>query len=1016
MKLPELAIRNYQFTLVLTLMLALLGTVSFMTMPRSEDPLFEFPAAWVVAVYPGANPENIESLVVNPIEEEINELENLRRVETKIRDGISSTAIEFLSGTDADEAYDAIVDAVNNIRSELPDEVFYVETIQPSPSEVTILQVALVSETASFRTLQREAEALEKRLERVQGVKRADAWAFPAPTVQVGLDLEKMGELNIPLNQVIQSIQSSSQNIPGGEVDLGRRRFNIKTSGYYSSLDDIQQTIVTASLNELVYLKDIADVHFDYADETHRARFLGKKCVFVTLLQRNNTNIFRVIEEARPILRAFEQELPDHIALATVFDQSQSVTTNINGFFSNLLQGILLVAVVILLFLGFRSSSIVITAIPISILIAVACIDMVGYGLQQISIAGLVIALGLLVDNAIVVTENTERYLLSGLSGTNAALKGTSEVGWAVTSATATTILAFVPMVLVRTNSGDFVRSLPVTVIFALAASLGVSLMLTPFLASRLLKTNVQKSVGQNPTGILYSSLKRLVDGPYRFTLSFSLRRPILVLCLAGMALAGSLMLFPVVGVSLFPKAEKPQFIIDIETPEGSSLDYTDEITRRVEGELLNHPEIKHFVSNIGHGNPRVYYNVFPKQEKSTVGQILVELHDYRDSFHVVPKLEDIFARYAGVDIEIIEFEHGPPVEAPIEIKVLGPELEVLRWLADDMVQLLEETPGTAYINNPLSIPKTDLQVRINRDKAGLLGIPLVEIDRTIRAGMNGLPVATFHDQEGKEFDIVVRLPHTGRPAISAFDEISVSSLLGASIPLRQVVTLSLDAGPKRIDHFNMERATTITSNVEEDVSEFTVTADVIDRLEAYDWPTGYRYFVGGKLEEQQEGFAGLVRALLVALLSIFGILVLQFRSFSQPLIIFVAIPFAVIGAILGLFLSGYTFSFVAFIGLTSLVGIVVNNAIILVDYANQLLLQGKTIVEAVTESAVIRFIPIILTTLTTIGGLLPLTLTGSTLWSPLGWVIIGGLSVSTLLTLLFVPVLYTLLTRRVTI
>jgi len=1013
MKLPQLAIRNFQFTLVFTVLLVLVGTFSFVTMPRAEDPLFEFPAAWVVSVYPGATPEDIESLVVNPIEEEINELENLRRVETIIRDGTSSTVIEFISGTDPDAAYENVVEAVNKVKNDLPDEVLYVEAIQPSPSEVTILQLALVSESASYRVLQREAELLEKHIERVNGIKRADVLAFPESIVEVGIDMEKMGEWNISLNQVIQSIQSSSQNIPGGDIDIGRRRFNIKTSGHYTSIEDINRTIVAASLNELVYLKDIADVHLDYTEETYRARFMGKRCVFITLLQRRGTNIFRVMDDVRPILNDFEADLPNDVALETVFDQSQSVKTNINGFFSNLLQGMLLVAAVIVLFLGFRASSIVITAIPISILIAIVCIDLAGYAFQQISIAGLVIALGLLVDNAIVVTENAERYLLSGLSGTEAAIKGTNEVGWAITSATATTILAFVPMVVVRTTSGDFVRSLPVTVIFTLAASLAVSLMLTPFLASRLLRVKSGDSRGQKPVGFLYHGLKRLVDGPYRSTLSFCLRRPVLVSVLAGGALAGSLMLFPVVGVSLFPKAEKPQFIINIETPEGSSLDFTDEIALRIEGVLSDRPEIRHYASNVGRGNPRVYYNVFPKQEKSTVGQILVELYDYRDAPRVIPELESIFSQYPGVNIDFIEFEHGPPVEAPIEIKVIGPELDVLRRLADDTEQILLDAPGTTSINNPLSTPKTDLHVRVNREKAGLLGIPLVEIDRTVRAGMTGLPVASYHGMEGEELDIVVRLPQSEKPVVSDFDRILVSSLMGVSIPWHQVVSLSLETGPKRIDHYNMERTTTITSDVEEGYSEFTVTADVVERLEAYDWPTGYHYFVGGKLEEQQEGFAGLTRALIIALLSILAILVLQFRSFSQPLIIFVAIPLALIGAVLGLFFSGYTFSFVAFIGLTSLVGIVVNNAIILVDYANRLAAQGKTIIEAVTESAVIRFIPILLTTLTTIGGLLPLTLTGSSMWSPLGWVIIGGLSVSTMLTLLFVPVLYTFFTRK---
>ncbi len=353
----------------------------------------------------------------------------------------------------------------------------------------------------------------------------------------------------------------------------------------------------------------------------------------------------------------------------------------------------------------------------------------------------------------------------------------------------------------------------------------------------------------------------------------------------------------------------------------------------------------------------------------------------------------------------------GPPVAAPIEIRILGDDLEVLRGLAAGVSARMAATPGITDLDNPSSRLKTDIRVNINRDKAGLLGVPLSEIDRTVRAAMAGLPVANYRNAGGDDYEIVLRLPLDGRPSVGDFDRVSVASRNGARIPLRELATLDFESGPMRIDHRNRARIARVTADVRDDFNTAAVTKSVVRNLDGLAFPPGYRYVVGGEQESREKSFGGMGKALLVALLGIFSVLVLQFRSFSQPLIVFAAIPFAVTGAILALLITGYTFSFTAFIGLTSLVGIVVNNSIILVDYANQLVREGKSIAQAVAEAGETRFTPIILATLTTIGGLLPLTLQGSTMWSPLGWAIIGGLSLSTVLTLVVVPVLYHVLT-----
>jgi len=352
-------------------------------------------------------------------------------------------------------------------------------------------------------------------------------------------------------------------------------------------------------------------------------------------------------------------------------------------------------------------------------------------------------------------------------------------------------------------------------------------------------------------------------------------------------------------------------------------------------------------------------------------------------------------------------------VEAPVAIKILGENLETLRIIAADIENIFLQNPGTFNVHNPQKYVKTDLHVRINRAKAGMLGIPIVEIDRTIRASIAGMTVSSYRDKDGKDYNIVVRLPFEKKLLPSDFQRIYVTSLTGAPVPLNQVAEITFKTAPKQIDHFNFDRSITLTADVEREFSTDQVTREIISRLDEYSWPNGYRYYVAGERQSQQESFGGMGRAIVIALIAIFAVLVLQFRSFSQPLIVFTAIPLAIIGSVFALFVTGNTFSFTAFVGLTSLVGIVVNNSIILVDYTNKLRTSGKSKVDALIEAGSVRFVPIVLTTATTVFGLLPLTLKGGSLWGPMGWTIIGGLLVSTFLTLIVVPILYRILSGK---
>jgi multidrug efflux pump subunit AcrB len=1010
MKLPKIAIENHQFTIIIIILLIMFGLVSLITMPRTEDPQISPAGSSVIAVYPGANPMDMEELVVDPVEEVLNELEDIKRLRGKASDNLANIEIEFVSGSDPDEKYSDVVQKVNSIRDDLPDDLVSLDIIKWSITDVYILQLAFVSDHMSYADMEKEAERLKKEFEKLYGVKRVKIFATPEQEVRISLDLQKLAQYRIPINRVIESLQAANQNIPGGNLDIGSKRYNIKTSGSLESLDDIGNIIIHGANGNILYLRNVADIDYNHEDLKYKARFNGKRAIFLNVTQKAGTNIFDISDGLNSKLQQFKENIPPVLKIETVFDQSESVHNRVSGFFTNLLQGLLLVGFVVLLAVSIRASMIVIIVIPISILTGIGLLDLSNYGLQQMTISGFVIALGLLVDNAIVVTENIARYMRLGFTPKDAAVKGTSEIAWAIVSSTVTTILAFIPMMMIGDVTGDFIRSMPVTVVYTLIASLFISLTLTPYLSSKFL------TISDNTENKrVRKILNKIIESEYRKRRDYGLQKPAIVLSIIVIIFALSLSLFNAVGVTFFPKAEKPQFIVNVWAPEGTSLDKTEKFVDLVEDELSQNEEVVSYASNIGYGNPRIYYNVVPEREKSHHAQILVKTRDYdpNNFSQRIQELRKKFSRIPGVRIEVKEFEQGPPVEAPIAIRLFGENLDKLRDIAREIENLMINTEGTVNVFNPLSTSKTDLWVKIDRDKAGMLGVPLVYIDQAVRLAINGLEVTDFRDKEGKDYDVILRLPVDEKPRIENFNKIYIASMMGAQIPLKQLATIEFKKTPMVIDHYDLERQVTITSDVigEENVNH--VTNAVISQLDKMEWQKGYYYSIGGEQESRQESFGGMMKAVLVAVLGIFAVLVLQFRSYIQPLIVFSAIPLAIIGSILALLITGYSFSFSAFIGLTSLVGIVVNNSIILVDYTNQLRQEGKSVIEALKEATEVRFIPIVLTTTTTIGGLLPLTLGGGTLWAPMGWTIIGGLIASTFLTLMVVPVLYKLFVKN---
>ena len=1010
MKISELSVKNYQFTIVVFLLLVALGIYSFLKIPQEEDPQFPISIFPIIAIYPGASPVDIEQLVVDKVENSLNELEDIKRIKSEIKDGVAVIVIEFSSDTDPDEKYDEILRQISSIRSSLPQNLYSIETLKIQAGNTNIIQSALVSDSASYKELSRYAEALKNEITAVPGVRKAEAVAYPEQELRVEVNLPKLSQLHITISQIINAIQSENANIPGGTIEIGPKKFNIITSGSYKSIEDVRRTVVSANMGQIVYLKDVAQVSWKDEDLRYFARYNGRKAVFLIANMKEGQNINDISNKINNVYNSFEKNLPAGISLERGFDQSQNVKMKLGRLQKDFIFAFIIVLIT-LLPLGFRASGIVMISIPLSILIGVTGLYLTGSSINQLSIVGAVIALGLLVDDSIVVVENISRWVRGGIKPFEAAIQATKQIGPAITGCTATLILAFLPLMFLPGMAGKYMRVLPTSVIFIVLGSLFVALTIIPFIASLTFKTDVDPKGNR-----ILQGLNTGIDFTYGRALQWSLVNPLLMISVAAILFFSSLFLINYIGFSLFPKAGLPQFLITVETPRGSNLSETDKAVKYVESILAIKPEVKYYMSNIGKGNPMIFYNSFQKSEQTTLGEILCEIKSVSqpEIENFIEEIRETLSNYLSARIYVYEFENGMPVDAPIALRLVAENLDTLKLYSGKIEDIIRSNGGTIYIKNPLSQSLTDIRVVINTEKAGVFGVPVVEIDKTIRLGLAGLTAGKFRDPEGKEYSINVRLPRQKANTPGSLDNIYVASLTGAQIPLSQLARIEFADSPTIIQHYNNERSITVSSSVRSGFNTDRVTKEILAELSGIKLPEGFKIIPAGEIESRKESFGGIGTAILIAIFGIFGVLILEFKTFRSTLIVISVIPLGFIGGLIMLYLTCYTLSFAAAIGFVALIGIEIKNSILLVDFTNQMRQEGTQLDEAIIRAGEIRFLPVLLTTLTTIGGLLPIALGNSNLYSPLALVIIGGLITSTLLARLVTPVMYKLIPPKV--
>ncbi len=1012
MKISEYAVKNPQLTLLIFLMAVVVGLTTILNMPRSEDPEVRTTGFPIVVIYPGTSPRDMEDLVVDPIEKKLSGLENIKTITSEITDGLAVIMVIYNYGINPDEKYQELIREVNNLRRDLPQDIYSIDIKKWLPSNVNVLQIALVSENASTDKIKKVSEDLKKDLEKLPQLKNVEIHGLSKKNVRVELKLDKMNSMHIPLDAVLGSIQSEGVNIPGGNINAGTKIFNVKTSSSYKSVDEIKNTIAFAANGKNIFLKDIADVYFNFEESKYLTRLNTHRCVFVVAALKPGQNISHAQNDYSKVIQKFKTNLPKNIDLIVNFDQADNVNRRLGGLGIDFLIAICLVALT-LLPLGSRATTIVMMTIPLSISAGIVIIYLLGFTLNQLSIVGLVVALGLLVDDSIVVIENIERWLREGHSRLDAAIKATKQIAVAVIGTTATLIIAFLPLMILPGDSGEFIRNLPAAVIACVFASMIVSLTIIPFLSNKLLKEHDKNYEGN----IFLRAFKSIIKKTYSRLLDKALNKPAITLLVTVAIFIGSLLLVPVVGFSLFPASEKPQFLIDITTPLQSNIDYTNKIASEIEKEMRKYPEVKYVSTNVGKGNPDVYYNVMQKNETANFAQLFVQLDKDVTPANKVILIEELRKKwfsYPGAKVEVKDFEQGTSMVAPVEVRVFGDNLDTLRTLAANFEQLLKRTEGTIYVKNPLSNFQSDIRVDINKEKAHALGIPTINIAKTVRLAVAGFTLAKLTDNESQNYDVTVTSAKRNSSSLSAFENLYINNLEGKSVPLSQIASLRLESSPLKINHRNKTRVASIYAAVKKGYLTDNVIKDVVKQMDGYKFPRGYSYEMGGEVESRKNSFDGIGIILIVTLFLFIIVLVLEFKTFKSTLIVLSVIPLGIVGAVLALLVTGNSLSFVATIGLIALAGIEVKNTILLVDFTNQLRAKGATLEDAIREAGEVRFLPIVLTSLTAIGGLMPIAVSTNPLISPLAIVIIGGLISSTLLSRVVTPVVYKLIPPKI--
>ena len=971
----------------------------------------------------GSPPEDMEELITIPIERKLKGISDVEEIRSTSAEGISTVAVKFLPKVDIDDALQKVRDKVDQAKKDLPAELHDDPVIQEvNFSDLPVLRVVL-SGPFSLRRLQKFAEEMEDGIESVPGVLDARLSGGLEREIHVEFDLDRVGAYQVPFSGLINAVTKSNVNMPGGSMDIGQAKYLVRVPEDFKHPSEIFSIVAFVRNGKPVYLRDVAFIRDSNKDPLTKSRINGEKSVTLAIQKRSGENIVAVTDQVKKIVRDMQSLFPPTLKIDLTSDMSNDVQLMVSDLENNILSGLILVVATILFFIGGRSAIFVALAIPYSMFITFILLAGFGVTLNMVVLFSLILALGMLVDNGIVIVENIYRHIQQGMPRQEAALVGTNQVAWPVITSTMTTLGAFLPMLFWPGIMGEFMGYLPETLIMALTASLFVALVINPVLSARY--QTAKPSVPDKKQRIKEPIIKRL----YLSILNWSLKHRLIVVLLSFILLATSAILYGAYGKGseFMPDTEPKRAYIHVKAPEGSNLDRSDELVSLVENIVSKYEDIRYVITNIGSagGDP------FSQGGTGThINRVALDFKDFHDrstpSSVVVEEIRrKTLSAIKGAEVQVEKEKEGPPTGAPVNLEISGKDIHILGELAAKVRKEIKNIPGLVDLKDNFVKGKPEIRIRVDKEKSALMGLDTYTIAYTIKAAINGVKVGVY--REGKdEYDIIARLPERDRHSIENIKRLTVSGPKGEPIPLTSLAEITLTSGLGAIMRLDQKRVVTISGNVSDRLAN-DVIADIDKQLETeIDWPRGYSFSFTGEQQEQAKASDFLGKAFVATIFIIFLILVTQFNSFMTPFIILTSVILSLIGVFLGLLITDTAFGIIMTgIGVISLAGVVVNNAIVLIDYYHQLMERGISSTEALVKAGLTRFRPVMLTAFTTILGLLPMA-TGvsfnfrevaweigsesSQWWGPMAIAVIFGLAVATLLTLVVVPVLCSLL------
>jgi multidrug efflux pump subunit AcrB len=1006
------ALRYPQVTLVLAGMLFAAGLYSLLTMPRREDPMITIHTGIVATVYPGATSAEVEDQVTRKIEERLFRFSEVRREKTfsTTRNGMVIVNVELnKSVKDADEFWSKLrLDMAQLKATGLPAGVLGPVVDSDFGDTVAVL-IAVHGGHYGYRDLKDYAQTVETGLRAIPAVSKIKRIGDQKEEIDIGTSTERLAQYAVNPLKVMQVLAGRNTVQFAGRVPAGQSKVPLESGGAFKTEDQIRQVMVDLSpTGQPVYIGDLANVERVYKDPTEYARIDGQQTILLAVEMHEGNNIVDFGNTLRATLKSIQSSLPPDVKLDLVADQPRVVSERIRDFFREFGIAIFAVILVTMLLLPLRVALVSAIAIPVSVSMTFGMLDACGIELQQVSISALIVVLGMVVDNAIVIVDNYVELLDRKVPIDEAAERCATEMAVPVLTATLAIIAAFAPLLLLSGAVGEFIRSLPIAVAIALGTSYLVAMLLTPLMARFFIRKGLKDHAQEDSSEPRKLSPLDHMQRYYNKIITWAMENKRLVLIYSVVAFVVGLGILRLVPQLLFPLAERDQFVMDVWLPEGAKIEATDAAVCRIEAVLSHEPLVKSYTSFLGESAPRFYYNVNPQAPAANYAQVLVNTKNVKETPKLVERLRSQLADAAPeAKVFVKELQQGQVMEAPVEVRISGDDITTLQTLGNRVEDIFRHTPGATYIHTDWHEDAWAVGVNVREEVANRIGLTNASIAQQLAVGFEGAPMTTFWEGD-RAVDVVLRLDPAERQSFqNVADTYVMSPLTGARVPLEAVASLDSQWQPGRIVRRNGVRTLTVRAFPGDHRLASEILGDARKQLDAMPLPAGYRIDYGGEYENQQETFGEMQHALFISLVLIFLILLFQFRTLVDPLIVMAAFPLALPGAALGLLITHNTFGFTAFIGIVSVGGLVVRNSIILIDYINERMKSGVELEAAALEAGERRLRPIFLTSMAAAVGVIPMILSGSSLWSPLASVIAFGLLGSMFFTLVAIPVLF---------